>query len=74
MFLKEFGGMLKMNVDRSCAERMVMDDAKTGLQKCDACNREMRSSDEWVCSDHRVICDNCYRNLLAPDRKINFTD
>ena len=27
---------------------------------------------EWVCSDHRVICNTCYRNMLAPDRRIYY--
>ena len=63
-----------MNTDRSCAERMVAKNTNTGLRKCDSCNREVKSSEEWVCSDHRVICDICYRNLLAPNRKINFDD
>ena len=63
-----------MDTDISCAERMVAGDTNTGLRKCDSCNRELKSSDEWVCSDHRVICDVCYHNLLAPNRKINFTD
>ncbi len=63
-----------MTTDRSCAERLVAESTNTGLRKCDSCNRELKSSDEWVCSDHRVICDICYRNLLAPNRKINFED
>ena len=61
-----------MKTDRSCAERMITEDTNTGLRKCDTCNRELRSSDEWVCSDHRVICDICYSNLLAPNKKIGF--
>jgi len=63
-----------MNIDRSCAERMVVENTNAGLQKCDFCNRELSSSAEWVCSDHSVICDICYRNLLAPNKKINFVD
>ena len=63
-----------MNSDRSCAERMLIKNSNTGLRKCDSCNREMRSSDDWVCSDHRVICDICYSNLLAPNKKISFED
>ncbi len=63
-----------MKLDRSCAERMVTEGTNTGLQKCDYCNRELRSSTEWVCSDHHVICNTCYRNLLSPDRKIYFED
>ena len=63
-----------MNVDRSCVERMITEDSNTGLTKCDTCNRELKSSEEWVCSDHRVICDICYRNLLSPGRKLNFED
>jgi len=64
--------MLEMNVDQSCAEKMLMEDTNTGLQKCDICNRELKSSTEWVCSDHRVICNTCYRNMLAPDRRIYY--
>jgi len=64
--------MLEMNVDQSCAEKMLMEDTNTGLQKCDICNRELKSSTEWVCSDHRVICNTCYRSMLAPDRKLYF--
>jgi hypothetical protein len=65
---------MEMDMDRSCAERMVVENSNTGLQKCDSCNRELTSPAEWMCSDHRVICDICYRNLLAPNRKINFED
>ena len=74
MFEKRNWGITEMNVDRSCAERMLMEDTNTGLQKCDSCNRELRSSTEWVCSDHQVICNSCYRNLLTPDKKIHFED
>ena len=63
-----------MTTERSCAERMVGENTNTGLRKCDSCNRELRSSEEWVCSDHRVICDICYSNLLAPNKKISFED
>jgi hypothetical protein len=45
-----------MNTDRSCAEKMAADSTNTGLRKCDSCNRELQSSNEWVCSDHQVIC------------------
>ena len=61
-------------MDRSCAERMVDGAANSDLRKCDSCNRELRASSEWICSDHRVICDICYQNLLAPNKKINFDD
>lgn len=74
MVPKGLTGGMEMDTDRSCAERMVVENTNTGLQKCDSCNRELRSSDEWVCSDHRVICDICYHNLLAPNRKISFED
>jgi len=63
-----------MEIDRSCAEKMAVDSTNTGSRKCDSCNRDLQSSDEWVCSDHRVICHVCYHNLLAPNRKINFVD
>jgi len=63
-----------MDTDRSCAERMVLENTNTGLQKCDSCNRELRSSEDWVCSDHRVICNICYHNLVTPDKKIYFVD
>jgi len=63
-----------MDKDKYCAERMVIENTNTGLQKCDSCNRELVSSAEWMCSDHRVICDVCYSNLLAPNKKINFDD
>ena len=63
-----------MEIDRSCAEKMAADGVNTGLRKCDSCNRELQSSDQWVCSDHRVICDVCYSHLLAPNTKINFVD
>jgi len=63
-----------MDTDRSCAERMVAAKAKPGLQKCDSCHRELRSSDDWVCSDHRLICNICYHNLVTPDKKIYFVD
>ena len=73
-FKKDVGGLSKMNIETSCAERMVTERENTGLQKCDIYNRELKSSTEWVCSDHRIICDICYRNMLAPDRKIYFED
>lgn len=63
-----------MDTDRSCAERMVVANTNTGLQKCDSCHRELKSSDEWVCSDHRVICNICYHNLVTPNKKIYFVD
>ena len=63
-----------MDTDRSCAERMVLENTNTGLQKCDSCNRELKSSEDWVCSDHRVICNICYHNLVTPDKKIYFVD
>ena len=74
MSLKKDNGGMEMDTDRSCAERMVVENANTGLKKCDSCNRELTSSAEWMCSDHRVICDVCYSNLLAPNKKINFDD
>ena len=65
---------MEMDTDLSCAERMVVENANTVLQKCDSCNRELTSSAEWICSDDRIICDICYRNLLSPNGKINFED
>ena len=65
---------MEMDTDRSCAERRVVENTNTGLQKCDSCNRELRSSDDWVCSDHRLICNICYHNLVTPDKKIYFVD
>ena len=61
-----------MVIDKACAERMLDETANIELRKCDSCNRELRSSSEWICSDHRVICDTCYQNLLNPDKKISF--
>ena len=61
-----------MTTSKSCAERMLNETADTELLKCDSCNRELRSSSEWICSDHRVICDKCYLNLLHPNKKISF--
>ena len=72
--LKGIMGGMEMETDLSSAEKMVIENTNTGLHKCDSCNRELTSSEEWMCSDHRVICDICYRSLLAPDRKINFED
>jgi len=63
-----------MDTDRSFAERMVIGNTNTGLQKCDSCNRELTISAEWICSDQRIICNICYSNLLAPNKKINFED
>ena len=74
MVPKTLTGGMEMDTDRSCAERMVVDNANTGLQKCDSCNRELRSAEDWVCSDHRVICNICYHNLVTPDKKIYFVD
>ena len=70
--LKGHGGMPEMNVERSCAEKMATENTNTGLQKCDICHRELKSPTDWVCSDHRVICNTCYRSMLAPDRKLYF--
>ena len=42
------------------------------LTKCDSCNRELKSSSEWIRSDERLICDLCYRNLLNPNKKMSF--
>jgi len=61
-----------MVIDKACAERMLDETANIELRKCDSCNRELRPSSEWICSDHRVICDTCYQNLLNPDKKISF--
>ena len=61
-----------MVTDITCAERMLDETANAELKKCEFCNRESRSSSEWICSDLRVICDNCYQNLLNPNKKINF--
>jgi hypothetical protein len=61
-----------MDTDRSCAQTMEVENTNTDLQKCDSCNRELRSSEEWVCSDDRVICNTCYRSMLSPDRKLYF--
>ena len=70
--LKGIMGGMEMDTDLSCAERMVVESANTGLKKCDSCHRELKSSTDWVCSDHRVICNTCYHNMLAPDRKLYF--
>jgi len=56
----------------SCAERMLDDAANAQLKTCDSCMRELKSSSDWICSDHRVICDTCYQNLLNPNKKITF--
>ncbi len=72
--LKGIMGGMEMETDLSCAERMVFENTNTGLKKCDSCNRELTSSAEWICSDHRVICDSCYSNLLTPNKKIYFVD
>jgi len=61
-----------MPAEKACAERVLDETANTELMKCDSCNRELKSSSEWICSDHRVICDICYQNLLNPNRKISF--
>ena len=61
-----------MATDRACAERLLDDTANAELMKCDSCNRELRSSSEWLCSNHRVICDICYQHLLNPNAKISF--
>jgi len=61
-----------MVTEKACAERMLDKTANTALTKCDSCNRELRSSSEWICSDHRVICNVCYQNMLNPNKKISF--
>ena len=61
-----------MATDKACAERMLDETANTALRKCDSCNRALRFSSEWICSDHRVICNACYQNLLNPNKKISF--
>ena len=61
-----------MVADKACVKRMVDETVDAGLRKCDSCNRELRSSSEWICSSHRVICDVCYRNLFDPNKKISF--
>ncbi len=61
-----------MVTDKTCAERMLDETANSRLRKCDSCNRELKSSLDWVCSDHRVLCDTCYQSLLNPNKKISF--
>lgn len=63
-----------MVIEKTCAEKMLDEPATAALMKCDFCNRELKSSSEWICSDHRVICDICYLNLLNPNKKISFED
>jgi len=58
--------------NKACEDRMLDVTANAELKKCDNCNRELRSASEWICSDHRVICDICYQNMLNPNKKINF--
>ena len=61
-----------MVTKKSCAEKMFDESNTDAIRTCDSCNRELRSSAEWLCSDHRVICNGCYRSLLDPNRKIKF--
>jgi hypothetical protein len=61
-----------MTTEKACAETMLDKAANIERMKSDSCNREMKSSSEWICSDHRVICSTCYQNLLNPNKKISF--
>ncbi len=42
--------------------------------RCDTCNRELKTSAEWIRTGNGVICDTCYRSLLSPNMKISFDD
>jgi len=61
-----------MVTEKVWAEKMPAETANAELMRCDSCHRELRSSSEWICSDHGVICDACYQNLLNPNKKISF--
>ena len=61
-----------MVTEKACAERMLDETSNSTLTRCDSCNRELKSSSEWICSDHRVICNVCYQNMLNPNKKISF--
>ena len=58
--------------EKACAEKMLAETGNSELMKCDSCHRELKSSSEWICSGHRVICDVCYQYLLNPNKKISF--
>ena len=61
-----------MITEKAFAERTAAKTATAELMKCDSCNREMKTSVDWICSGQRIICNICYRNLLNPDKKIIF--
>ena len=61
-----------MDTEKGLPEMMPTETAHAKLMRCDSCQRELRSASEWICSDHRVICDVCYQYLLNPNKKISF--
>ena len=57
-----------------CAEEKLTETVRAGKIKCDRCNRELKSSCEWIRGDNRLLCQACYQNLLLPNRKISFEE
>lgn len=37
-----------------------------GKVKCSKCNRELRSSCDWVGNHNNILCEDCYQNLAFP--------
>ena len=63
-----------MITERSCAEEKLAETVSAKKIKCDRCNRELKSSYEWIRGDNRLLCQTCYQNLLLPNRKISLEE
>lgn len=55
-------------------EGIIVTAANDEKIRCDTCNRELKSSVEWIRTGNGIICESCYQNLLLPNMKISFYD
>ena len=63
-----------MITDRSRSDGAILETVTVDKVLCDRCNRELKTSVEWMRTGNGVICENCYQSQLLPNMKISFDD